>query len=303
MTGAPRRHAVFVGLFVAGGALALGAAVLTIGDLHDTFSRKVTLSAVFAEVGGLREGDNVWFAGVKVGVVRGLALRSSDEVEVTLSLDREAAAHVPADASARIGSDGLIGNRIVVVSGGTADGPTALDGDTLGVTVATTPADLLATLDENNQNLLAITDDLREITRALAGGEGTLGRLLHEEELYDQLETIAEHARVVGADTRTFTAGLEGVTDRAGAALDSVERGITDPTTPVGALLGDRVAGSDVRATLANLREGSQLLSEDLEAVRHNFLFRRFFRKAERERERAAAAAASASAEPVAPTP
>ncbi len=320
MTEHPGRRNVVLGLFVSVALAALAATILGIGDLHDTFTRKVEVSAVFPDVGGLQAGDNVWYAGVKIGVVRRLTLESADAVRVAIQIDRDAAAEVPSDVLARIGTDGLIGNRIVVLSGGTPGAAPTADGAELGVAAALSTDDLLATLQRNNENLLAITADVKALTARLRAGEGTAGKLLGEDALFSTLTATAADARSVGSDLRAFAGGLdrpgrlpnqlltdealvpslaasaadlERVTRRAAAVLDGLERAAADPGTPVGTLLHDRPAGADLRAVLENLNVGSERLAEDLEAAQHSLLLRGFFRKkARREAEEAARAVA-----------
>jgi phospholipid/cholesterol/gamma-HCH transport system substrate-binding protein len=321
MSGGPRRHTAVLGLFVAVAVLTLGATILTIGDLHDTFTRKLGVSAVFTEVSGLQAGDNVWFAGVKVGVVKRLDLQAADAVEVSLLIDREAARFLPLDVVARIGSDGLIGSRIVVLSGGTPGGPRATEGAVLLVEPTLSTDDIMATMQENNLNLLAITTDVKALTASLAAGEGTVGRLLKEDALYGKIDATVDDTRATVASARAFSAGLgrEGhlpnqlitdqtlypslsasakdlqlVAQRSSALVDGLERGLGDAGTPAGTLLHDREAGADLKTVLSNLTEGSELLAEDLEAAQHNFLLRGFFRKAERK----AASEAEATTEP-----
>lgn len=131
MSEAPPRQAVVVGLFVAVGVVLLAGGILTIGNLRNTFTRKVAVTVVFDQVGGLQTGDNVWFSGMKVGTVQSLAFHGGSDIEVGLTIDREAAQYIPKDVLAKVGSDGLIGNRIVVLYDEPQGGPVAEDGDVL----------------------------------------------------------------------------------------------------------------------------------------------------------------------------
>ena len=313
MNQTPKRQAVVVGLFVAFGTVILAGGVLTIGDINDTFSHKLEATAVFGEVNGLKKGDNIWFSGVKVGVVKGLVFRAGSLVEVSMKIDEDVARFIPRDALAKLGSDGLIGNKLVVLYGGTPDGPTLKDGDVLTIGSAASTEEIMATLQENNENLLAITTDLKAISGKIAAGEGTIGKLLADDVLYtrvvetvDTLESASSNAETLTASLGTFAnklnqkGGLPNdlVTDRTTwAALSStatelqkasgkaselmggLAQGAADPATPVGLLMQDKQAATDLSATLENLNQGSALLAEDLEALQSNFLFRRYFRK------------------------
>ena len=168
MTPSPNRQAVIVGLFITVAIAILSGGILTIGNLNDTFSHKITVSAIFDEVNGLQQGDNIWFSGLKVGTVKKLAFLGNAQVEVQMKIDQEATQFIYEDALAKISSDGLIGNKIVVLYDGTPDTATLQDGDVLRIGKAASTEEIMAMLQENNTNLLAITTDLRGISSKLA---------------------------------------------------------------------------------------------------------------------------------------
>ncbi len=310
MSPSPARRSVLVGLFVSVGAMLLIAGVLTIGDLNDTFTRKITVQADFEEVTGLKKGDNIWFSGMKVGVVKRLDFQGSAEVAVALSIERHASRHIPSDSLAKIGSDGLIGNRIVVLYGGTPDAEPIAEGDRLRVGDALGPEEVIATLQENNVNLVAITTDLKGLVARVAAGEGTAGKLVTDEVLYasaqasaSSLELAARNAEKLTASLALFTAALNQdgnlahdlATDReiypnltaTTADVRGLVGGLADPDTLVGTLARDEAAAADLKASLDNLNRATALLAEDLEAAQHNVLLRGFFKKRERAERKA----------------
>lgn len=323
MSNNPRRRAVYVGLFVVVALAILGGGILTVGDLRDTFSRKVMVRAVFTEVNGLQTGNNVWYAGLKVGVVKHLRFLGVGQVEVEMLLDEEAAAFVHRDVLAKLGSDGLIGNRIVVLYAGSEEAAPVEEGDTLTVGTTTSTEEVLAMLQENNRNLLAITSDIKTITGSVAAGEGTLGRLLADDKLYEDLSGTASSLNAAASDAKGAVASLSTfagelnrpgslphdlVTDTttypaftgavaelqtaatgASGLMTGLAEGVNDSASPLHTVLRDDEAGADLKATLDNLNTGTALLNEDLEALQHNFLLRRYFKKKEKEAAKAAA--------------
>lgn len=326
MTSSPNRRTVYVGLFIAIAIAILAGGVLTVGSLKDTFTQKITLHTVFSEVNGLKAGDNVWCAGLKVGVVKGLGFVDTAQIEVEILLDKHVATFIHKDAKAHLGSDGLIGNTIVVLGSGSPEAPIIEDGDTLQTEVSVGMSDVLPILQENNKNLLAITEDIKNLTAGLVAGEGTVGKLLKEDGLYttvseavDSLVVASDNARKLTASLATFSSKLNKdgglandlVTDdqlfdtiqasvdqlkqtveRANGLIGTLQTSAANPDSAVGALLVDDEVGADLKTTLDNLAAGTVLLNEDLKAIQSNFLFRPYFRKQEREARKAAKAAA-----------
>lgn len=317
MSDSPSRQPVIVGLFVTVGLAVLGGGILAIGNINDTFTQKITVHATFEEVGGLSTGDNVWFSGVKVGVVKGLEFDEQSHVKVEMKIDQDAAKFIRNDALAKIGSDGLIGNKIVVLYEGTPGAPAIADGDVVRIGDEVSMEEMMAMFQTNNENLLAITNDIKTLTSGIVAGKGTAGRLLGDEALATQItETVASMKGT--ADSASAAAGqmasytrklnqpgslpyelatdktlfpslqasatqLQGVATSAGTLVDGLAASTQNPNTPLGTLLHDQEAGGDVKQTLANMTKTTELLNEDLEAVQHNFLLRGYFKKAKEE--------------------
>lgn len=313
MSPPPQRQAVVVGVFTTVAIAILVGGILTIGDLNDTFTRKVQVSAVFDEVGGLQRGDNIWFSGVKVGVVQQLRFQGDAQVVVEMKVDESATEFIAQDSLAKVGSDGLIGSRIVVLYGGTPQAPRLHEGDVLAVGVALSTDDIMRVFQENNENLLAITTDLKGISGDLVKGRGAVGRLLEDELLSSQLaETVtslslaSEEARSMSVSMSNFAgklnregtlpgdlvndttsyasltrtvAALEQTGARASTMVDGLATAVEDPLSPLGTLLRDRAAGADLKQTMAQVNKSSELLSEDLEALQHTFPLKGYFRR------------------------
>lgn len=320
------RQSVYVGLFVFIGGIILAGAILAVGTLQNAFTPKLSVSAVFEEVGGLQSGHLVWSSGMRVGVIRELTFVDAGQVEVRMRIDTAMAPYIPEDATATVSSDGLIGNPIVALSGGTRGGPPITDGTVLQVGKAVSTSDLLETLQVNNENLVSITGDIKAITARIREGEGTLGRLLTEDDLYVSIEGALADVEAASANARRLTASLarfsaelnqpgqlpydlvhdeallpgvretlaklEATASSAEAMVESLAANLADPSTPVGTLLGNQASGSDLQGMLSNLQESTVLLNENLVALRSNFLFRPYFRKQERKAKREARQAA-----------
>ncbi len=204
----PKKRSVTVGLFIFVGLIFLAAGILAVGNLHSTFVKKLQLTAVFDDVNGLQTGNNVWFSGVKIGTVSKLSFYGESQVMVNIKIDEKSQPYIRKDAKVKISSDGLIGNKIIVIYGGTQQSPPVEDGDALGIEKMVSTEEMMSTLQENNRNLLAITTDFKNISKKIAGGEGTVGKLLQDESLYKSLDVTLASLQRSSAHAEKLTAAI-----------------------------------------------------------------------------------------------
>lgn len=313
MNESPNKRAVIVGVFVIVGLVFLLAGILIIGNLRETFNRKMELVSLFDDVSGLQPGNNVWFSGVKVGTVSNMDFFGKSQVEVRMNVAIKAQQYIRKDAKVKISNDGLIGNKILVIYGGTEEFAEVVEGDTLEVEKTFTSEDMINTAQENNKNLLAITNDIKAITKKLAAGEGSIGKMLDDSLMYtninativslqkasakaqQMLNSLADFssnlnkkgtlANELTTDTVVFRSvkasvlELQQIADTASVFISNLKKAGSNPNTSIGVLLHDEQAGASLKASLKNLESSSKKLDEDLEAAQHNFLLRGFFKK------------------------
>lgn len=127
------KRAVYVGLFVFLGIIFLIANIM-IGNLHEeTFKRKIKVVALFDDVGGLRTGNNIWFWGVKIRTVSSLNFKEGSQVKVIMKIEVKAQQYIRKNSNVKLSTDGLIGNKILVIYGGNPKASVVQEGDTLHV--------------------------------------------------------------------------------------------------------------------------------------------------------------------------
>jgi phospholipid/cholesterol/gamma-HCH transport system substrate-binding protein len=182
------KKAVTVGIFVFLGLVIFIIGILTLGGQKNTFEKKITVRAIFDDVGGLQTGNNVWFSGVKIGTVKKMTFHGGSQVEVLMSIEEKAKQYIRKNAKAKISSEGFIGNKLVMIYGGTMQSQPIENNDALGVEKALSTDEMLATLQENNKNLLDITGNFKLISERIIDGEGTLGKLISDEALMNNLQ-------------------------------------------------------------------------------------------------------------------
>ena len=208
MNESPKKHAVIVGVFVFIGLAFLMSGILIVGNLRNTFNRKMKVVALFDDVSGLQRGNNVWFSGVKIGSVSSLEFFGESQVEVGLNIETKARQYIRKDAMVKISSDGFIGNKILVIYGGTQQSDEVQEGDTLAVEKSFSSEDMINTFQDNNKNLLAITNDFKIISRKLASGEGTIGKLLNDSSVYENIDAATASLKDASVSAQQLAGSL-----------------------------------------------------------------------------------------------
>src|SRR5436189_2600660 len=120
MRSTKNRRAVIVGIVLVVGLIIFALGVFTLGGQKKAFTSTISLKAMFNDVNGLQKGNNVWFSGVKVGTIKNVILAGNERVEVDINIEQKSRQFIPKNAKAKVGSDGLIGNKIIVIYGGTS---------------------------------------------------------------------------------------------------------------------------------------------------------------------------------------
>jgi len=272
--------------------------------------------SLFDDVGGLQKGNNVWFSGVKIGTVSDLNFYGKSQVEVHLKIDIKTQQYIRKDAMVKLSTDGLIGNKILVIYGGTCKFAEVQEGDILGVEKTFTSEDMINTLQENNINIKAITNDFKTISKTLTDGQGTIGKLLTASSVHSNINAAtaslqsasAKADQLVGSladfssnlnkkgtlanelttDTVVFNSvkasvlQLQQITDTATAFITNLKLAGSNPNSTIGVLLHDEELGTQLKETIKNLESSSKKLDEDLEAAQHNFLLRGYFKDKEK---------------------
>ncbi|WP_374166921.1 MlaD family protein [Arcticibacter sp. MXS-1] len=316
MEAAENKRSVIVGIFVLLGIVVFVAGIFTLAGQQKRFVKSIDLTAVFDDVAGLKVGNNVWFSGVKVGTVKKIDFYGNSQVKIRMTVEEEAQKYIHKNAFAMISSEGFIGNRIIVIEGGSPNLPVVESGDNIRSKTSVSSDQMLADLQVNNKNLIDITANLKVITAGMAKGKGTIGALLSDSVMAGDLQsTMASFKSAASEINRTAAAlnrfssklntkgGLmdELLTDTAvfrdlkssvaeiqklsvsasslSANLDQAGKKLTQTNNPVGVLLNDEQSAESMKRTLKNLETSSQKLDENLKALQHNFLLRRYFKK------------------------
>lgn len=310
------KKSVVVGIFVLIGIIIFVAGVLTLGGQQKKFVKSIRLSAVFDDVAGLQQGNNVWFSGVKIGTVRKINFYGESQVEIIMAVESKVQEYIRKDSKATIGSDGLIGSKIIVIYGGTTQSPAVDDGDRL---IAEMPLDtdkMMATLQENNKNLVTITENLKVLTTKIAEGKGIVGAVMTDSTLavsfkntlynletasLESRKTVAELSKLgksfnqegtllhqLTNDKETFpklqstVSSLEKTADNAQTLtnnLNATSQKLNSSENAAGMLLNDEEFAGKIRSTITNVDSATYNLNKGLEALPYTWPFRKGFKR------------------------
>lgn len=315
-----------LGIFVIIGTLLFVAAVYFIGQRQNMFEKTFSISAYFQNVNGLQKGNNVRYSGIHIGTVKDISMINDSVIKVDMAIEEKIIGHIKTDAIAAIGSDGLVGNMIInIVPGNKLSAPIVKNGDTIESYSKIGPDDILSTLGSSSENIAILSSDLLKITNAIIKGKGTIGVLLNDTlmakdlkqsvtnlnnasykatQSINELKTILTDIKtnketVLGQLINDTISGqkLKAVVTNLEASSLEIEKLVknaniiaTDIQSNEGALnyiLNDTTLVNSLNSTLKNINEGTDKFNQNMEALKHNFLTRGYFRKLERQEEKA----------------
>lgn len=325
MAASERKRSIVVGLFTFIGLIILVAGILVIGTQQNKFSKNLTVTTYFKDVKGLKVGNNVWFSGVKVGIIKEIGFESVENVRVIMNVEEKSSKFIRKDVIATLSSDGLIGNAIISLVGGTESFPQIQDGDEIKSGVSGGMDAMLATLQVNNENLVEITKNFAALSKNLLEGKGAVGAMMTDETIANNLKqsvsslngtmTQANQAvnnlvtltnklnsnqglihelstdTAVFASLRESAAQLQGVTQTASALMSNLNQTterLNDKDNAIGVLTNDPEAANEIKQILKNLNMSTEKLDQNMEALQSNFLLRGFFKKKAKEEAEAA---------------
>ncbi|MBA4145555.1 MAG: MCE family protein, partial [Cytophaga sp.] len=169
-----------LGLFTTLGIVIFLLGVYFVGSQNSVFSKTFSAYAIFKNVEGLNKGDGVWLSGVKIGIVKDVRIFQDGKVIVHLSLKDKQNEFIKKNATATIGSDGLVGNKIVVIRPGDVK-QILQDNDTINSSSPTDTQELFDIAKDVGENTRSLTEDLKLLVAKMNKGEGAVGEMLNDD--------------------------------------------------------------------------------------------------------------------------
>lgn len=310
-----------LGMFVLVTGVILIISLYVIGKKQNLFGDTFEITAVFSNVKGLKAGNNVRYAGINIGTVHDIIMLNDSTICVSLVMEEGIRKHMKNDVHAIIGSDGLVGSMVVNIFPGDGEGPYLQTGDTIRSARHRSTSDMMSTLGKTNDNVAALSEELLKISKSINEGKGTLGLLVHDEAMAEDLKetilnineaskeatvTITEIKQIVktaseennvlnvllkdsiaAEQLRATIQNLEISSKNVNGVIQNLNELILKVKEGEGTfnyLVTDTTLVKDINETVKNLKQGSILLNENLEALKHNTFFKGYFKKQEKAR-------------------
>ena len=289
------------------------------GSVRHMFQGTFEASAVFRNAKGLQPGNNVTFSGINVGTVERIEIISDSTVRVFFVIEKATQKFIRRDAEARIVSDGLMGDKVVSISGGTPGSAMIAEGDVIATNEGIAMDDVMSRFSSAGKNTENITRDIASIVSDVNDGKGTLGALLKDTAFAKQfreaivnLQTGSEEFNRILSKVRGEMVDNLALTSKNAAELshnlnqitlttrDTILRDLRKVSSDaaiitgklqhnegtVGKLLNDTAFASSVEQTLSKVKTGADELTQVAQAAKSSWLLKGYFKKKERDENR-----------------
>ncbi|MBK7849688.1 MAG: MCE family protein [Bacteroidetes bacterium] len=197
-----QKFKIRLGLFIAGGLALFVLAIFIIGKQKNLFNPVFKLTSTFYNVSGLQVGNNIRFSGINVGTVDKITIINDSTVRVDMLVKKEVKQFIKSDCEVAIGSEGLIGDRLLIITQGSADASLAKEGAELSSAEPVETDAIMASLQVTAGNAEIISQQLAEIMVKINNGNGTIGRLIQD-------STFAENMNQTLLNLKKSTKGLD----------------------------------------------------------------------------------------------
>jgi len=314
-----------LGAFVLGGLLFLILILYMIGRNRSLFGSTYLLKARFENVQGLIPGNNVRYAGIQAGTVKRIDILNDTTIEVSMIIDTKMENIIRKDAITSIGTDGLVGNKVINIVPGRSNAEIAIEGDLLVTKKALDTEEILSTLSNTNKDVAIIVTGLKTTVERI-NNSAALWTLLSDETLPKDIRNSASNIKLATSKASVMTNDLHAIVrdlkegkgsagillkdtafatnlnqaaiklgsvsvqaDKLSIQLNTLVAGIQNDFNsgkgPANSLLRDSSMVNKLNASLDNIQKGTDGFNQNMEALKNSFLFRGYFRRKEKQKE------------------
>ena len=312
---------VKLGIFVTAGLLLLVIALYFIGSKKNLFGDTFSLYVNFKDINGLKKGNNIRYGGIDVGTVGKITIINDTTIKVELVLEERMKTMIRKNSVANIGTDGLMGDKLVNIDAGSSASQNVTDDDYILSRESVNTDEMLRTLQFTNNNVAIVSANLKTLTETINKSKGTLYTIMMDTSLSVQItralsniEAASSHINSFGQDLSVAGEDLQQGKGFLGALLkdtalsgdfknsmtniknsgeqlsaatknlqDILEK-VNHGSGPLNTLINDTGADASLKNAIQNIDSSSVKLNENLEALKHSWLLRRYFKKQEKKK-------------------
>lgn len=324
---------VKLGIFVLVGLVLLVVGLYMVSKNSSIFGKNYTLRVHFDNVGGILVGNNIRYSGIQAGTIRKINLLNDTVIEVTMQIEDKMKSYIHNQDIVAIGTDGLVGNKVLNITPGKDRTVLAKDGDLLVAKQGINTDEMMEILNKTNKNIADISDELKtsvqrlnsstafwkilndesvpanlketmvnirkasskadgvinkadnmvaelqSVVRDIKGGKGSIGGMIKDTTMLVGLNQVVDKLKTVGDNANNLATELNTLTQ-------SVKGDINSGKGAANALLRDSAMVQSLNKTLNHIETGTDNFSQNMEALKHNFLFRGYFNKLEKKKKK-----------------
>ena len=257
-----------LGMFVLIGLVLFVGTIYFVGKQKNLFGSTFELYSKFNSVSGLAVGNNVRLSGINVGTVDDIDFLTDTTVVIKMVIKDEVRKYIKKDAFASISSDGLMGDKVLVLNAGKNSSVLVENNDYIKSKKAIEMDDLMVSVKKSVDNAAIITGELAQFSSSMNNGNGALSKLVSDEEFGNSIKSTILNLENSTTEFKKFTVNM----NNGKGALSK--------------LVGDERMGKVIDSSLTNVKTATKGLNEVIEAAKHNFLLRGFFKKKQKEEDK-----------------
>jgi len=312
---------VKLGVFVTTGFLILVVSLYFIGSKKNLFGNTFSLFVNFKDINGLTKGNNVRYGGIDVGTVGKIEILNDTTIKVEMVLEEKMKAMIRKNSIAGIGTDGLMGDKIIEIEAGNPGSENVGDNDMIFSQESVDTDEMLRTLQFTNNNVAIVSANLKSLTETINKSKGTLYTVFMDTTLSMQInravsniQSASNHLNAVGEDLSAASSGLQQGNGLLGALLkdtsianefkasmasikssaeqlnaatknmQEVMEQVNHGNGTLNALVNDSATAASLKSAIKNIDSSSVKLNENLEAMRYSWPFKGYFKKQEKNK-------------------
>jgi phospholipid/cholesterol/gamma-HCH transport system substrate-binding protein len=195
-----------LGMFVTIGLLLFIMAIYFIGKQKNLFGSTFNITSQFKTVSGLEVGNNVRFSGINIGTVEEIRLINDSSVVVSMVIKDEVRKFIKTDARASIGSDGLMGDKVLTISPGVKSTKVIENNGAIASINGIEMNDIMKSVKKSVDNVAVISDEIAIFSHSMNNGNGALARLVRDDKMANSVSNTLSNLE---SGTKGFSENMQ----------------------------------------------------------------------------------------------